>query len=370
MLLKFQSADLSPCQFAEAVDNCKRDLTELQVTIGTSTSQAGKFWEEVDEYGAWSVRAKDLCIKLTLKEYGEGKFADVQKFGQLMIDTLLEGIERRFPAEELELLHAFRIFDPQFYKSGTDSASRSQNVEILHVIVKALCSTDFGADRVFTREEWPACRKQFEVLQIDLSRKVQRNPALSQKGFWQEVVSDAGLRVRYGLLLPLVQVGAIISGDSAEVERGFSIHRQIKSAKRNRLSTSTVDMLMRVLFLGRFFGEEMDFNKAGDLFVGKVDDLLTFKLHRVLSAHTLPDPEIDSALWENEEFVFSDEGVEVSHWAEQLLEQADSDDEGACAEVIDPSTLDLSIDGVVLLDHLPTDRTLGNDDDAAFMRDL
>jgi hypothetical protein len=238
------------------------------------------------------------------------------------------------------------------------------------VIVKALCSTDFGADRVFTREEWPACRKQFEALQIDLSRKVQRNPALSQKGFWQEVVSDACLRVRYGLLLPLVQVGAIISGDSAEVERGFSIHRQIKSAKRNRLSTSTVDMLMRVLFLGRFFGEEMDFNKAGDLFVGKVDDLLTFKLHRVLSAHTLPDPEIDSALWENEEFVFSDEGVEVSHWAEQLLEQADSDDEGACAEVIDPSTLDLSIDGVVLLDHLPTDRTLGNDDDAAFMRDL
>ncbi len=68
--------------------------------------------------------------------------------------------------------------------------------------------------------------------------------------FWDNVQNDPLLNIKYNRILEVVYVVTVISGNQAEAESGFSVHRHIKCPARNRLRTFAMDMLMRVPLLG------------------------------------------------------------------------------------------------------------------------
>jgi hypothetical protein len=84
----------------------------------------------------------------------------------------------------------------------------------------------------------------------------------------RDFVGNATLRGLYGVLVPLLEAYLVLPASSAECERGISVLKLIKTARRNYLSQATLEQLMMIKLNG-LPSEEHDFDVAAALFFSK-----------------------------------------------------------------------------------------------------
>ena len=72
---------------------------------------------------------------------------------------------------------------------------------------------------------------------------------LTAHEYWKAVEASDTKRAAFSRVLQLTRVMFIVAVNTDVVERGFSLHKHIKSAKRSQLHTATMDSLMRVALL-------------------------------------------------------------------------------------------------------------------------
>ena len=65
--------------------------------------------------------------------------------------------------------------------------------------------------------------------------------------YCQSIGNRETLTVAYPLISSILARIAVLPASSAQVERLFSAMKRIKSGQRNRLKTTTLDSLMRVI---------------------------------------------------------------------------------------------------------------------------
>lgn len=101
------------------------------------------------------------------------------------------------------------------------------------------------------------------------------------------------LKADNAAVLPLVNAMMVITVSTAEVERGFSIERSIKSRLSNRLLSVTVDSLVRVKML--LTGDmsqrlaSFDFRAAAERFTSGIKGTSLFELHSAASDIAMPE---------------------------------------------------------------------------------
>ena len=106
------------------------------------------------------------------------------------------------------------------------------------------------------------------------------------------------------LIYPFVYAMLVSPVSTAEVERGFSVERCIKTKLRNRLKISTLDSLLRVKQLAPAMLDDFDMAAAVRLFDSDSNASLLNKLHAAVGESVLPTFEADFE--EDVDFYFGD----------------------------------------------------------------
>lgn len=153
--------------------------------------------------------------------------------GTAVAKSLLAGLSKRFSSEEMKVFDASRIFDPQSYKFGIQGDHREHFV----FLCTFFSDSKFGDDRLLDRAALTKILGQFNLLQKDLCSSVQSVRDASFSAFWEEIQKKSTWALKFREVLKLVQLVAVMCGSQAEVERGFSVHKNIKCPTRNRLAS-------------------------------------------------------------------------------------------------------------------------------------
>ena len=181
-----------------------------------------------------------------------------------LVNELISGLEARFG--DRSLLDAFKIFDPSEYRGlpyGDLDVFFYDQLEVLKEHFWGSSEPTLGS--IFP-ERGPELdiilKHQFGVMRERLWREANALKGASFEVIWKRVAP--GLMAVAPLLLRLLYVCVVIICHTASVERGFSLHQQIKSVKASRLRVLTVDALMRVKLLSPGLEETEAFDKLSE----------------------------------------------------------------------------------------------------------
>jgi hypothetical protein len=142
---------------------------------------------------------------------------------------------------------------------------------------------------------------------------------------WMHVISEHAYMVPD--LITMFHVMMVIVSATAVVERGFSMHKIIKSKLRNCLKIVTMDSLLRLKFLGPKDVNDFDYEKASDLYhTTKHEDMLMTNVFKVINQIQVPNFDSLGVIDGDEEYAqeFSDASDGGSEDSEEF---GDSDDE-------------------------------------------
>jgi hypothetical protein len=165
--------------------------------------------------------------------------------------------------------------------------------------------------------------------------------------YWKMVEASDTKRAAFSRVLQLARVMFIVAVNTAVVERGFSLHKHIKSAKRSRLHTATVDSLMRVALLSgdntmvlgaNYTQSTLVLDAGAALPFYEADDSLVKRLHQQLSNIEVSDEvlEADSAA--------AGELAGVLLSTDDLVEGGNNDGEGGESEGSELSAEDAALE--------------------------
>ena len=157
-------------------------------------------------------------------------------------DALVEHLEKRFP--DLPLIKAFQVFDPQLLPS-------SEEVETYGNDFISELSHHYHIDTCTIQQEWESLRSLMQT---------QEFKDKNAKYILTSLSSSDTLIALYPILSKLAQIALTLPVSNADTERGFSCMNRVKSELRNRLTVSSLDILLRISMEGP--EKDFDFNLA------------------------------------------------------------------------------------------------------------
>ena len=258
-----QNVDLSlvrPC-LKTAIDSIK----QYEISQGPNLSR-------LDE--VLSTDLKDFNITSTEAQKQEFKSSIQEKYIQAIVTQL----QNRFP--DVDYLDAFSIFDPQ--KVLSSSASDGDELTIYGQEKLEHLKNAYGGggnpdiDCAECAGEWESLKRLFTNNFSDHSMR-QMTSLLS---------TDTSLQDMYPNLSKVASIAALVPVSTAECERSFSTMNRVKTKLRNRMSTSTLDSLIRISMEGPPLSQ-FNFERAADIWgtlrnrrlrVGVISFLLCFIL--------------------------------------------------------------------------------------------
>jgi hypothetical protein len=251
----FQSDNLLPHHVPLFVDTAVADLHKLLTSDGKylKVFQAG-LWESADACD-WIVKVGGK-FKVTIHlDTGSFSAEALSNFRQEFVSSFVKGLEERFA--DRELLSAFKVLDPLSYHEVSLSDAKGMFKRELEVLMRQFIAgkREGGLpkeDAIITFSS-KADLDSFYVEAFQMKKlmleKMKLLPGITARTFWAQVRSSKQEHQSLSRMLDLACVMLVVCIGSASVERGFSLHKAIKSAKRNRLTTASVDSLMRVSIL-------------------------------------------------------------------------------------------------------------------------
>jgi hypothetical protein len=168
----------------------------------------------------------------------------MQKFSISIMSRLAE----RFPADDMPVLSAFEIFNPQKAPDNGLDLAMYGNHEI-----NLLCK-QYAHNKTVNGVEHPALVDEDDVI-VGWQLFKSELPAWKKGGY-----NIASMYAMFMAILPdgikeLIQIRLVLVFSTACCERGFSLMKIIKSALRNRLYIETLDALMTISMLGARYAE-------------------------------------------------------------------------------------------------------------------
>ena len=277
------------------------------------------FLNNVSTYGTWSARVGPLGRQKSVRVSLVGDFVPDELIGfrTSIIQETQVGLKYRFP--DADLLTAFRIFDPQSYlhlkRENLHEAGRAEMGQILKHLAQGSQLTDM-TDRGLL----PEYQQQFVKVKSLLFQRA-RMPAAQRSMLitWADFHFQK-LDQTLPLIFKLVMIGLVIPLNTACVERGFSLHCNVKNRLSNRLKVAQVDGMIKVRQLSPDY-QEFNYQAAIDM-LDNVGSGLSARL-----ASEVSDLKCDFIAINGEADVqeFSENGYEVAG-LEQPIDISDDDE--------------------------------------------
>jgi hypothetical protein len=199
-----------------------------------------------------------LCIEgkeVRLKLSGSLHKDKLVAFKVTLADRLLQSLKDRF--EDIDLLCAFVVFDPDSYKNLTvgdlDKFGRDE--------MSLLCVKFEKVLGLSGRSDYRKVYSQFVAMKRSMLSKC-KEPGCTLHSIWSHWQHHEGI-VAFPLMLTMVHIMLVIMVHSADVERMFSLARVTKHRLTNSLKVQTLDSLMRIKTLSPKPFHSYDFAAAG-----------------------------------------------------------------------------------------------------------
>ena len=223
------------------------DLTLLRPTLSSTI-------EAIKGYRSAEFKDAETRISSDLSDFNI-HFSATQKddfrhnIQETYIDDLVAQLENRFP-DSLEV-EAFSILDPS--KLPTDLTYYGNDK--IALIGGKYC---VGDDSDFTMEDLSSEWESFKHLLSDKYRQESMQFVLKQLA-----TSGCTVAAMYPCLSQLASIALVLPISTAECERCFSAMKRVKTELRNRLTTSSLDQLLRISICGPDL-KDYDFDQAVD----------------------------------------------------------------------------------------------------------
>lgn len=310
---KIQTKNLLPHDAAVLVDatiNAFDHFRELEPGTLQSGWKAREFLQNVVIHNhKWQVSLGAKTVSIFLS--GDIDFTSLAEFASIFSQSCVDSLVERFP--DRHLLRAFRIFDPATYSGMKDTDLPTFGDAEFKQLVLHFCDPKKSGQlfRIADRDAWGRVRTQFKNVKLLLFSYGSQHMSFS--AVWVKIKATHSGSLCY--ILPLVYAMMVITVSTAEVERGFSIERAIKTRLSNRLLSVTVDSLMRVKML--LTGDmaqrltSFDFQAAAQLFTTGLSNTDLSRLHMAASGIALP--EFDDSLEDFGDYILpSDDDPEAT----------------------------------------------------------
>jgi len=361
--LKFQLDSILPHQVHVFVELCKGQLTSMFISP-VSFKQTnlpnfkGKFLPKVTAKGVWSP-AEGYCFQLRTC-----KLSVLHALLKKIAVFLVEKLDERF--ESSALLKNFLIFVPDTYLGMPAEDLQKFGSEMLRALLVHFCASHLGEKRLFIvtgRESIIAA--EFLALKKALFQVVNELNQTNATFIWRKLFVEQA-HLYFPNLFLLVQIMFLIPVQTAVVERGFSLHKIIKSKLRNRLQIMTIDSLLRVKLLCTDL-EGFDVDAAAKKYVVSPDgsSMVLNRLHKKVSdieVGRLEDgidegePNFDFDFNENDDISDGGDGDHVEDDALWL------DDDGEGSEGMEEASIFASMLGSEAVAHM--------EGEASFLADI
>ena len=171
------------------------------------------------------------------------------------IEALIIGLENRFP--DITDLSSFSIFDPTKLPSSQEEFTVYGIDKLEHIVATYGNGPNADVDGGECESEWE-CLKN--LMRTSYSHFTMRQMV-------RLLCTDPSLRDMFPQLSKVASISALIPVSTAECERAFSAMNRIKTDLRNRLSTSTLDYLMRISIEGPSV-QEFNLERAANIWGG------------------------------------------------------------------------------------------------------
>lgn len=232
-----------PHRVSKQLDACKRALDEI-VGQPNSKSVGGAELQDVlkcvsAKTYVWKPTSKP-GIKVQLRAPDEFSLEVVRDFLAELVAEVKENLDERFP--ELDILSAFRIFDPRTYSEMKYGHVKAFGSDEFKKLIKHFCGPK-QAHRLFAAQESEILSALAEFARVKPLLWNAGQDGTSMQAFWRDLPEEDALCLRRVLIF--VHVCFVVPMNSACAERGFSLHNTIKTKLRNRLRIPSLDALMR-----------------------------------------------------------------------------------------------------------------------------
>ena len=364
--VRCQARNNLPHKLVNDVENCKTVLNSLREKFVGSQAHASPsvtplFSKQHAGSSLWRPKygLKGLRIPL-LSTYATSNLCNM---ATVLHRHLVDSLDERLLSGSAELMKAFRCLDPRTYRAvqrASDLAASkfcSIDFQILyeqvgkHVWTTEISYAEYKKQCVIVRE------KLFHFAHNTLFPFVDgENPEVDEtfQNAWNVIFQECGSSIPH--VQELVYVCLVIVSNTAEVERGFSLHRVYKTRLRSRILSVTLDMLLRLKLLGPKDFTQFDYSAARELYLQKKnEERVMTRLHLDVSHLAVPDllvPEGDAFVDEmpDDFFVLSPSDVEDEEfegtrdddvregdadWGENVLDTFSSSDEEEVEEMDD-----------------------------------
>jgi hypothetical protein len=211
--------------------------------------------DNVDDAGVWTPPSG---AKIQLFK-GNFKLTTAFKFAADFADAAIKSLTERFfnGDPSLEILSCFSIFDPsQYIGMGIEQLADFGNAQWQQLKdffwpkgVDAPPNSPFserGAAFMAKLDD------EFMRIKVLIQARVALLPSTTMQQLWIFIAVSDDCFVVPNILM-LMNLYYVIAMHTSEVERGFSIHRILKSRLRNRLMILMVDSLLRIYMLAASF---------------------------------------------------------------------------------------------------------------------
>ena len=239
------------------------------------TMHASRFLNNVSQHGVWTTRPDPQKPAVRVQLSGtlpEADMKTLQNFKIQLFTEIKEGLQDSFP--EADVLNAFHIFDPKSYR-------HIQSVEQLKVFGRlelAQILKHVGSSFIDTSNELVRVNvsDQFNSMKVQLWQLSKQFGGADMKSAWMGLHDDK-LQCMMPYMFKLVAIALVIPLNTACVERGFSVHNNVKNKTRSSLKIAQLDALLRVHELAGCF-KDFDYQLAIDLYSDNLKDSLSGQL--------------------------------------------------------------------------------------------
>ena len=232
MSLTFQANDTS-------IENVSTSLTATVSAVRALSDRPGSneavFLEEVGDGTVY--KGHDL------QGDKDAAMERVRHNKQAVVNATAAHLQRRFSSfSEDPIFRSMSVFDFKNWPMGLEPLQNYGNGQLRALVThfeelleRNNCNTD-------------AVPLEWNELKLYVARLVGAEPAVSYLDLWQRVIRQN--EERFQNIALLVKIVLLIPVHTSEVERGFSLMNRVKQDWRARLTSPTLNELMRVRLLG------------------------------------------------------------------------------------------------------------------------
>ncbi len=189
----------------------------------------------------------------------------VKRTATQIIDDTLKHINDRFESlEKNKIIQAAGIVNTQNWPSGGEALAvyGDEEVEVLFNHFEGPLKKRH-VDINSTKVQWSEL-KVFVTRHMQLEKTAKKKEQKSSKKgkhskqretIWEKIMTDPDLCERFNHILPLIKIILIIPVHTSNLERGFSQMNNMKTDKRNKLTTCSLNSLLTVKLSGIDFKE-------------------------------------------------------------------------------------------------------------------